>query len=33
MPELLESVGYEVLGMGPNWMHVPSDFGTFVVSH
>ena len=23
--ELLESVGYEVLGMGPNWTHVP-DF-------
>ncbi len=23
MPELLESVGYEVLGMGPNWVHVP----------
>ncbi|MFW6039405.1 MAG: hypothetical protein ACOC9P_02905, partial [bacterium] len=21
--ELLESVGYEVLGMGPNWVHVP----------
>ena len=21
--ELLESVGYEVLGMGPNWIHVP----------
>ncbi len=24
-PELLESVGYEVLGMGPNWVHVPAD--------
>lgn len=23
VPELLESVGYEVLGMGPNWIHVP----------
>lgn len=23
VPELLESVGYEVLGMGPNWTHVP----------
>jgi hypothetical protein len=23
--ELLESVGYEVLGMGPNWIHVPAD--------
>src|SRR5690606_21287039 len=22
--ELLDSVGYEVLGMGPNWVHVPS---------
>lgn len=21
--ELLESVGYEILGMGPNWIHVP----------
>ena len=25
--ELLESVGYEVLGMGPNWTHVP-DYTT-----
>ena len=25
MPALLESVGYEVLGMGPNWIHVPTD--------
>ncbi len=25
--ELLESVGYEVLGMGPNWTHVP-DYRT-----
>lgn len=25
VPELLESVGYEVLGMGPNWIHVPKD--------
>lgn len=25
IPELLESVGYEVLGMGPNWIHVPRD--------
>ncbi len=23
VPALLESVGYEVLGMGPNWIHVP----------
>ena len=23
VPELLESIGYEVLGMGPNWIHVP----------
>ena len=23
-PALLESVGYEVLGMGPNWIHVPA---------
>ncbi|MCA9176536.1 MAG: hypothetical protein KDB14_18740 [Planctomycetales bacterium] len=27
MPALLESVGYEVLGMGPNWTHVPADRG------
>ena len=26
MPALLESVGYEVLGMGPNWVHVPREF-------
>jgi len=26
VPELLESVGYEVLAMGPNWMHVPDGF-------
>ena len=25
VPALLESVGYEVLGMGPNWTHVPKD--------
>lgn len=25
VPALLESVGYEVLGMGPNWIHVPKD--------
>lgn len=25
VPELLESVGYEVLGMGPNWVHVPGE--------
>jgi hypothetical protein len=25
VPALLESVGYEVLGMGPNWIHVPRD--------
>lgn len=25
MPALLESVGYEVLGMGPNWIHVPAE--------
>ncbi len=25
VPTLLESVGYEVLGMGPNWIHVPKD--------
>lgn len=25
VPALLESVGYEVLGMGPNWIHVPQD--------
>ena len=25
VPELLESVGYEVLGMGPNWTYVPKD--------
>ncbi len=25
VPALLESVGYEVLGMGPNWIHVPND--------
>lgn len=25
MPALLETVGYEVLGMGPNWTHVPGD--------
>ncbi len=24
VPELLETVGYEVLAMGPNWVHVPS---------
>lgn len=23
VPALLESVGYEILGMGPNWIHVP----------
>ena len=23
VPELLESIGYEVLAMGPNWIHVP----------
>jgi hypothetical protein len=26
MPALLETVGYEVLGMGPNWVHVPREF-------
>jgi hypothetical protein len=26
VPELLESVGYEVLAMGPNWVHVPDRF-------
>ncbi|NQV24562.1 MAG: hypothetical protein HQ518_09360 [Rhodopirellula sp.] len=26
VPELLESVGYEVLAMGPNWVHVPDGF-------
>lgn len=26
MPALLEKVGYEVLGMGPNWVHVPKPF-------
>ena len=25
VPALLETVGYEVLGMGPNWIHVPTD--------
>ena len=25
VPELLESVGYEILGMGPNWIHVPKE--------
>ncbi|MEQ8785847.1 MAG: hypothetical protein RIC55_06090 [Pirellulaceae bacterium] len=25
VPALLESVDYEVLGMGPNWIHVPRD--------
>lgn len=25
VPALLESVGYEVLGMGPNWIYVPRD--------
>lgn len=25
VPELLESVGYEVLGMGPNWVHFPGE--------
>lgn len=25
IPALLESVGYEVLGMGPNWIHTPDD--------
>lgn len=25
MPALLETVGYEVLGMGPNWTHVPRE--------
>lgn len=25
--ELLESVGYEVLGMGPNWVYVPGEDG------
>lgn len=24
-PALLESAGYEVLAMGPNWVHVPAD--------
>lgn len=26
LPTLLETVGYEVLGMGPNWTHVPREF-------
>jgi hypothetical protein len=26
VPELLESVSYEVLGMGPNWTYVPKDY-------
>ncbi|MGV2337301.1 MAG UNVERIFIED_CONTAM: hypothetical protein LVR18_25500 [Planctomycetaceae bacterium] len=26
IPELLESVGYEVLAMGPNWIYVPDGF-------
>ena len=26
VPALLESVGYEVLGMGPNWIHVPTSY-------
>jgi hypothetical protein len=26
VPELLESVGYEVLAMGPNWIHVPEGY-------
>lgn len=26
MPALLETVGYDVLGMGPNWIHVPHEF-------
>jgi hypothetical protein len=26
IPELLESVGYEVLAMGPNWIHVPEGY-------
>ena len=27
VPELLESVGYELLGMGPDWIHVPGVEG------
>jgi hypothetical protein len=26
IPTLLETVGYEVLGMGPNWTHVPREY-------
>ncbi|MFM7056616.1 MAG: hypothetical protein ACKO2P_06800 [Planctomycetota bacterium] len=26
VPEVLESVGYEVLAMGPNWVHVPAGY-------
>lgn len=28
VPALLESVGYEILGMGPNWIHVPRELKT-----
>lgn len=27
VPELMESAGYEVLGMGPNWTYVPGEDG------
>lgn len=26
VPELLESVGYEVLAMGPHWVHIPDAY-------
>ncbi len=33
VPALLESVGYEILGMGPNWIHVPEKGRDRLVFH